>query len=261
MNVNSSSSPDIFDTPRKRVVSLDLSLLTYQEALNNVIELGNSNTPSYVCFSNVHMTMEARESTDFQKIVNSSRYSFADGMPLVFALRILYGIRQDRIAGMDFMLDALRMCDEKRLSVFLFGSTPEVLESLSRYVHFNFPRLKLAGILSPPFRTLTEAENSAIIDQINSSGANLVFVGLGCPKQEIWMSKNSVTINACLLGVGGAFEIYAGNAKRAPRWMRNSGLEWAYRLIIEPTRLFKRYAKTNTLFIYLFLKQLFIRSK
>jgi N-acetylglucosaminyldiphosphoundecaprenol N-acetyl-beta-D-mannosaminyltransferase len=255
MNVNSSLSGKIFDATRKRVVSIDLSLLTYQEALNNVIELGKSNTPSYVCFSNVHMTMEASASPDFQKIVNSSTYSFADGMPLVFALRILYGIRQDRIAGMDFMLDALRMCDEKRLSVFLFGSTPEVLESLSRYVHLNFPRLQLAGILSPPFRTLTEVENNAIIDQINSSGANLVFVGLGCPKQEIWMEKNSSRINACLLGVGGAFEIYAGVTKRAPVWMRNSGLEWAYRLFKEPRRLFKRYAITNFLFLFSFAKQ------
>jgi N-acetylglucosaminyldiphosphoundecaprenol N-acetyl-beta-D-mannosaminyltransferase len=102
---------------------------------------------------------------------------------------------------------------------------------------------------------LTDEENSAIIDQINSSGANLVFVGLGCPKQEIWMSKNSFKINACLLGVGGAFEIYSGNAKRAPWWMRNVGLEWLYRLSQEPTRLIKRYAITNSQFLYLFFKQ------
>jgi len=257
MKVNSNSGITFFDTTRKRVVSLDLSLLTYQAALNNVIELGKSSTPSYVCFSNVHMTMEANSSPEFQNMVNRSTFSFADGMPLVFALRILYGIRQERIAGMDFMGDALRICNAQRLTVFLFGSTPEILESLSRYIHLNFPQLQLAGILSPPFRALTEDENTAVIDQINSSGANLVFVGLGCPKQEIWMSLNSSRINACLLGVGGAFEIYAGLTKRAPAWMQNSGLEWTYRFIKEPRRLFMRYAKTNFLFIVSFAKQFF----
>ena len=121
MKVNSNSSITVFDITRKRVVSLDLSLLTYQAALNHVIELGKSNTPSYVCFSNVHMTMEANSSPEFQNMVNRSTFSFADGMPLVFALRILYGIRQERIAGMDFMGDALHICNAQRLSVFLFG--------------------------------------------------------------------------------------------------------------------------------------------
>ncbi len=253
-------TPIVTYETRKRIVSLDISVLSYQQALRRVIELGQSHSSSYACFSNLHMTIEAHQSSDFQKIVNQSTFSFADGMPLVFALRILYGIRQDRIAGMDFMGDLFPACEANGLSIFLYGSTPRVLSSLSNYIYNSFPQLKVAGIISPPFRNLTEAENRAYIDQINSSGANLVFVGLGCPKQETWMAKNSFRINACLLGVGGAFEIYAGLKERAPNWMRNVGLEWLYRFLQEPNRLFKRYAITNSLFLYLLLKQ-FIRRK
>jgi N-acetylglucosaminyldiphosphoundecaprenol N-acetyl-beta-D-mannosaminyltransferase len=245
-------------TERKRVVSLNINVLSYQQALSKVIELGQSRTPSYACFSNVHMTIEAHKYPEFQKMVNQSTFSFADGMPLVFALRMLYGIRQDRIAGMDFMGDVLKSCEQSRLSVFLYGSTPEVLKSLEQHIRTNFSNVRIAGIISPPFRQLTEEENTAIIDQINSSSANLVFVGLGCPKQETWMAKNSSKINACLLGVGGAFEIYAGLKNRAPNWMRNVGLEWLYRFIQEPKRLMKRYAVTNSQFIYLFFKQFFL---
>lgn len=245
---------------RKRVVSLDISVLKYEQALNTVIDLGRSRTPSYACFSNVHMTIEAYDSPSFQEMVNRSTFAFADGMPLVFALRLLYGIRQERIAGMDFMKDILRASESHHLSVFLFGSTPEVLESLKGYIGVSFPTLKLAGMISPPFRILTEEENADMIDQINASGANLVFVGLGCPKQETWMAQHSTQINACLMGVGGAFEIYAGLTKRAPNWMRNSGLEWFYRFVQEPRRLFKRYARTNTLFMNLLLQQVLKRK-
>ncbi len=249
------------DELRKRVISLDISVLNYSEALKKVVAMGRSNTPSYTCFSNVHMTIEAHKSPAFRTMVNDSTFSFADGMPLVFALYLLYGIKQDRIAGMDFMADALRACESNNLSVFLYGSTQQVLESLSKYMQVSFPQLRVAGMISPPFRLLTEDENSSMIEQINSSGAHLVFVGLGCPKQEIWMAKNSARINACLMGVGGAFEIYSGHAKRAPEFMRKVGLEWFYRFIQEPKRLFKRYATTNTMFSYLLMKQFLTRTK
>jgi N-acetylglucosaminyldiphosphoundecaprenol N-acetyl-beta-D-mannosaminyltransferase len=260
MQIDSDPNIVISGIERKRIVSLDLSVLTYQEALNKVVELGKSRTTSYACFSNVHMTIEANKSQGFQKIVNQSTFAFADGMPLVFALRMLYGIRQDRIAGMDFMGDLFPLCETNGLSIFLYGSTPQILTSLSEYVHCSFPLLKIAGTISPPFRPLTKEENEATIDQINSSGANLVFVGLGCPKQEAWMAKNSNQINACLLGVGGAFEIYAGLTKRAPKWMQQVGLEWLYRLLQEPKRLFKRYALTNSKFIYLLMKQFIFKK-
>ncbi len=244
---------------RRRVVSIDVSLIRYQEALNQVLELGFKRSPSYACFSNVHMTIEAHKSSAFKEMVNRANFVFADGMPLVFALRLLFGIRQDRIAGMDFTDSILRGCEEKGLSVFLYGSTPETLDAFQAQIKKNYPKLRLAGMISPPFRALSEHETKSTIADINDAGTHIVLVGLGCPKQEIWMANNSASINACLLGVGGAFGIYAGTAKRAPVWMRSVGLEWFFRLLQEPSRLFKRYLVTNSQFVCLFLKQ-FIAS-
>jgi N-acetylglucosaminyldiphosphoundecaprenol N-acetyl-beta-D-mannosaminyltransferase len=244
-------------TDRKRIVSLGISVVSYQQAMDRILELATERASSYACFSNVHMIVEAYKSLEFRKMVNQSNFAFADGMPLVFALKWLYRIQQDRIAGMDFMADVLKACEARKLSIFFYGSTPEILASLQLYVTKKYPTLHLAGMISPPFRELSMEENDSMIDQINASATNIVLVGLGCPKQETWMAKNSARIKACLLGVGGAFALYAGNAQRAPQWMRNVGLEWLYRLSQEPGRLFLRYAKTNTLFIYLLIIQLF----
>lgn len=246
---------------RKRVVSIDVSIVDYANALQQVITLSKQHQPSYACFSNVHMAIEAHSSVTFQQMVNNATFAFTDGMPLVFALKWLYGIRQERIAGMDFMPDVLESCDRERLSVFLFGSTDEILLRLETLIKTKYPNLRLVGKISPPFRALSEHENQQYIQQINDSGAHIVLVGLGCPKQETWMAQHSDQINAVLLGVGGAFGLYAGSAKRAPVWMRNVGLEWVFRLAQEPKRLFKRYAVTNTLFVWLLMKQLVRSSK
>jgi N-acetylglucosaminyldiphosphoundecaprenol N-acetyl-beta-D-mannosaminyltransferase len=251
---------EINSSPRKRVVSLNISLIGYHEALNQILALGSKRQPSYACFSNVHMTIEAHQSAAFKEMVNRADFTFADGMPLVFALRLLFGFKQDRIAGMDFTPSILKGCEEKGLSVFLYGSTRETLDAFNAQIKKNYPKLRLAGMISPPFRALSEDETKSMIEEINNAGSNIVLVGLGCPKQEIWMAKNSTSINSCLLGVGGAFGIYAGTAKRAPEWMRNVGLEWAFRWWQEPRRLFKRYAITNTLFIGLLIKQFFKRK-
>ncbi|MBS1554596.1 MAG: WecB/TagA/CpsF family glycosyltransferase [Bacteroidetes bacterium] len=246
---------------RKRVVSIDVSIVDYANALQHVITLGKRHQPSYACFSNVHMAIEAHRSVAFQQMVNNATFAFTDGMPLVFALKWLYGIRQERIAGMDFMADVLESCDRERLSVFLFGSTDEILLRLETLIKTKYPNLRLVGKISPPFRALSEHENQQYIQQINDSGAHILLVGLGCPKQETWMAQHSDQINAVVLGVGGAFGLYAGSAKRAPVWMRNVGLEWVFRLAQEPKRLFKRYAVTNTLFVWLLMKQLVRSSK
>jgi len=242
------------------VISLQVSLTTYTDALQQIILLGKTNTPSYACFANAHMTVEAKKSTVFQSQVNGSTFTFADGMPLVFALRLLYGIKQDRIAGMDLMGSVLHECEKNGLSVFFYGSTQAMLDLLKENTLKKFPHLIIAGMLSPPFRALTEDERQQHIRAINASGAGLVLVGLGCPKQEMWMAKNSNSINACLLGVGGAFEIYAGVTTRAPQWMCALGMEWFFRFLQEPKRLFKRYAVTNTLFLWHFFGQLITRK-
>ncbi len=174
-------------------------------------------------------------------------------MPLVKVLKFFYGIKQDRIAGMDVMPELMKEAEINSLKVFFFGTTPELLEKIRIRAEKEFPRLTIAGMLSPPFNKSLDEET--YIDAINSSGANLVFVALGCPKQEKWMAKHSHKIHAVLLGVGGAFPVFAGTASRAPKVMRDLSLEWLYRLFQEPGRLFKRYMVTNSLFLYLVFKE------
>lgn len=235
-----------------KIISLDIDSTGYMEAMERIIFLGKTSAPSYACFANVHMAIEAYKDKLFADQVNKADLVLADGMPLVKALKFFYKEKQDRIAGMDAMPDLIKLAGDHNLKIFFFGTTQETLDKIRNRIQKEHPSVHIAGLLSPPFgKSLNDA---TYIDEINGSGANLVFVALGCPKQEKWMAENSSKINAVLLGVGGAFPLYAGMTDRAPLWMRNLSLEWLYRLFQEPSRLFMRYLKTNSLFIYLILK-------
>jgi N-acetylglucosaminyldiphosphoundecaprenol N-acetyl-beta-D-mannosaminyltransferase len=238
---------------RKKVISLNIDSIGYVEALNKIIAAARDRSPGYVCFANVHMIVEAHKDQSFADDVNGSMLVAADGMPIINVLQSFYHCDQDRIAGMDAMPDIMRLAERLGLSIYFFGTTEEMLATIRSKTEKNFPKLKIAGLFSPPFGE--SLHDSTYIRQINDSGAHLVFVALGCPKQEKWMAMHSNKINAILLGVGGAFPVYAGVTRRAPRWMRDLSLEWAFRLRQEPSRLFKRYLKTNSLFLYLILKE------
>jgi N-acetylglucosaminyldiphosphoundecaprenol N-acetyl-beta-D-mannosaminyltransferase len=172
-------------------------------------------------------------------------------------MRLLYGINQERVAGMDILPDLLKDAERLNLSVFFYGGTHEMLIKTKEYVQSNYHSLKSHEYFSPPFRNLNEEEESEIIQRINDFEANLVFVILGCPKQEKWMASMKGRINSCMVGIGGALPVMIGMKKRAPRWMQKMSLEWLYRLVQEPRRLFKRYLMTNSLFLFLIVKQLF----
>ena len=141
-------------------------------------------------------------------------------------------------------------------SVFLLGSTEATLHALEQRLKAAFPQLRIAGLLSPPFRALTPAEDADLVERVNASGAGVVFVSLGCPKQERWMAEHRGRIHAVMLGVGAAFDFHSGLVRRAPAWMRNAGLEWLHRLASEPGRLWKRYLSTNSAFIAGAIRQL-----
>ena len=237
---------------RKRydILGLSLDAVSFHEAVRLVIDWSKERQSAYVCFANVHMTMEARNNKEFSDIVNKASLVLADGKPIAKSFVWLYNEKQERIAGMDFVPALFAAAAKDKLKVFLFGSTEETLSKISQKVETVYGNDLLAGVFSPPFRQLTEQEESSIIDKINQSGANLALVALGCPRQEKWMAKNYSSINAPLLGVGGAFAVYAGLQKRSPVWMHKAGLEWAYRLGQEPTRLFKRYLTTNSQFVF-----------
>ena len=241
--------------PRKNVVSLNLSLMSYNEALENIGDLAKKHRAAYACFANVHMLIEAHKSISFAEQVNKADFVFADGVPLRWALRWLYGIRQERIAGMDFMESLIAWTATNQMKVFLYGSTDEVLKAIEQRITKEYTPDILAGSISPPFRPLSEEEQNNFIEQINRSGANIVLVALGCPKQEAWMATHSHKIKAVCLGVGGAFPVFAKMQSRAPKFIQKYGLEWLYRLFQEPKRLWRRYLYTNSLFVYLLLKQ------
>jgi N-acetylglucosaminyldiphosphoundecaprenol N-acetyl-beta-D-mannosaminyltransferase len=238
------------------ILGLKIAPLSFVEAINYVKKLGYNHTPSYVCFANVHMTIEAHQDPFFSRQVNEATLVLTDGVPLAKACKLLYNKDQERIAGMDFMPALLKSMDKGVSKVFFYGSTPEMLSALSKKVTLEFPHVEIAGAISPPFRKLSNEEQKSYIQEIKDAKPNFVFVGLGCPKQEKWMQDNYQQINAVLLGVGGAFGTVAGLHERAPLWMQHSGLEWMYRLKQEPKRLFKRYFITNSMFISLLLKRI-----
>jgi N-acetylglucosaminyldiphosphoundecaprenol N-acetyl-beta-D-mannosaminyltransferase len=233
------------------IISLNIDLITYQEAVKEILALAKAQQSSYICFANVHMVIEAYKDKHYAQQVNNASLVLADGVPLVRCLKSFYNYKQERIAGMDLFPDLLQFAAVERLGVFLFGSTEEVLTQIKIRAEADYPSLNIASF-SPPFKN--SLYDDEYVEMINRSGAHLVLVALGCPKQEKWMAHFSTKINAPLLGVGGAFPVYAGTTKRAPLFLRNLSLEWLYRLCQEPTRLFKRYLKTNILFVYLTVK-------
>lgn len=233
------------------IISLDVHHLSFKQSLKLVMEWVLFRKPSYICFANVHMTVEACKDSSFSEKVNNADLVLADGQPIAFACKILHHKRQERISGMDFTPRILQKANDDKLSVFVYGSTIEVHKAIKEKINFNYPGITLAGFVSPPFRQLTEIEIKKDIEKINLSGAHIVLVALGCPKQEKWMAENSSKINAVLLGIGGALPVIAGIQKRAPKWMQNMSLEWLYRLLQQPRRLFARYLYTNSYFIFL----------
>lgn len=239
---------------KNKIISSMISSASYSEMLNEIFLLSRNKKSSYVCVSNVHMLIESYQSGVFNKILNEADVATPDGIPLAKAIKILYGIEQERVAGMDLMPDLMKVSEKQNLSILLYGSTNEILDKIVIKAKKEFPHLNL-NKFSPPFRELTVAEKEDTVDRINEMHPDLVFVALGCPKQERWMAEHKDKINSCMIGLGGAFEVYADVKSRAPKWMQDSSLEWLYRLIQDPKRLWKRYLVTNTLFIVLFIKQ------
>jgi N-acetylglucosaminyldiphosphoundecaprenol N-acetyl-beta-D-mannosaminyltransferase len=244
---------------RKKIIISNISTGDYYSFIGRILELSRSRISSYVCVANVHMLVEAYRDKSFSKILENSELVTPDGMPLVIALKLLYGIQQERVAGMDLLPDLLRKAEEQKLTVFIYGSTEDVLFAIKDKCKTLFPRLTLLT-LSPPFRELHVEEEESIINQINESGAHLIFTALGCPKQEKWMAHMCGRINAVMIGLGGALPVFAELQTRAPAWMQRNSLEWVYRLQQEPGRLWKRYLTTNSLFLCLFIRQFVLQK-
>jgi N-acetylglucosaminyldiphosphoundecaprenol N-acetyl-beta-D-mannosaminyltransferase len=243
------------------VLNTRIDALNWDSVLTRIQEWGRSHDSRYICICNVHSLVTASQDSIFRELLNEADMVTPDGAPIAWMLRCFGSSGQPRINGPDLMWEVCGKCASEGLSVYFYGSTENTLTALDKYFHQAFPSLVIGGLDSPPFRFLTATEDTLAVDRINASGAGIVFVGLGCPKQERWMAEHRGRVNAVMIGVGAAFDFHAGNLKRAPTWMRDNGLEWFHRLIMEPRRLWKRYLVTNTIFIVLVARQLFFGKR
>lgn len=210
----------------------------------------------YVVAANVHVVMIAYRDLVYRNILNHAALVTPDGMPLVWGLRWL-GVRdQPRVYGPDLMLAWCQRAADLGLPIYLYGGTADRLVRLKAYLQQRFPALVISGSQAPPFRTLSPEEEAIDVQRIRRSGARVVLVGLGCPKQEQWMYRQVNQIEAVMIGVGAAFDFFSGEVSQAPRWMMALGLEWVYRLSQEPGRLWRRYLINNPQFMVLFGLQL-----
>lgn len=204
----------------------------------------------YICVSNVHTTVTAYENKTYCEIQNSGIMAIPDGAPLSCLGRKRGFVNMKRTTGPDYMMEIFKVSAEMGYRHFFYGSTKDTLKKIQKKIYKEYPGLQIVGMYSPPFRILSEEEETMIIKQINDAHSDFVWVSLGAPKQEIWMARHQGIINSFMVGVGAGFDYFAGNIKRAPDWMQKENLEWLFRLCQDPKRLFKRYFYTNIKFIW-----------
>ena len=243
--------------PKHDVLGVHISATAYEPAVDALMAAAHAGDSALATFLPVHGVVTAATDPDYRKRLNEFDLVGPDGQPVRWALNLLHKTNlTDRVYGPELMLRLCRRAAAEGVSIYLYGSTPEVLDKLSIGLMQKAPGLVIAGSESPPFRKLSPAEIDAACDRINASGAKLVFIGLGCPRQDIFAHEHKSKIHAVQLCVGAAFDFHAGNKKTAPKWMQDRGLEWAFRLYQEPGRLWKRYFVTNSLFLLFMTRRL-----
>ncbi|SRR5579883_3332681 len=245
----------ISSVKHRYILGMRVDATSYQDATQRVINWAKAGDSRYVCAANVHMVMEAYDQGEFARTVNNADLVTPDGKPLVQALRALGICHVDQVRGPNLTLHVCEAAAREGVPIGLYGGTTESLSMFTTFLQKRYPGIKIVCQISPPFRPLTPAEDAEYTQQIVKSGARILFVGIGCPKQELWMAAHRGRIGAVMLGVGAAFDFHSGRVKQAPVWMQQAGLEWVYRLKSEPKRLWKRYAKHNPRFVLFFFKQ------
>ena len=214
----------------------------------------------YICVSNVHMCMECWDNAEFSKTVENADLVVPDGKPSAIALKLLGYKQTEQIRGADLTKEILKYANSTNAVIGFYGGTETALARIREKLNSDYPGIKIGCMISPPFKPLSEVEIASYRQLIKISGIQLLFVGLGCPKQELWMTTNVKYLNTTLIGVGAVFDFLSGEKPMAPKWIRAIGMEWFFRLITEPCRLWKRYANTNARFMWYFGRQ-YIRHR
>ena len=241
------------------VIGVAVSEVNYQQAVDSIFHAAHGGESGIVSCHAVHAIVTLGSDEKLRAMANTFSMITPDGQPVRWAMNLLNGSKlKKRVYGPDLMLDVCQRAAEEGLPIYLYGGQDQVSIDLQRSLLNHFPKLVIAGAETPPFRELTEEENAQTVQRINSSGAKITFIGLGCPKQDVFAYEHRDTINGIQICVGAAFDFHAGAKPMAPKWMQASGLEWLFRLSSEPGRLWKRYLLTNSLFVWKVAKAYFL---
>jgi N-acetylglucosaminyldiphosphoundecaprenol N-acetyl-beta-D-mannosaminyltransferase len=253
---NTNRPYEVTSSEHRYVLGTRVDSTSYVETSQHVVQWAREERSAYVCVANVHTVMEAYDSEAFRQVVNRADLVTPDGRPLVWALKGLGMRGASQVRGADLTMRVVERAARENVPIGLYGGTSDLLESFVQVLETRYPKLRVACCIAPPFRPLTPEEDEALTREIAASGARILFVGIGCPKQEKWMAAHKGRVPAVMLGVGAAFDFHTGRVRQAPRWMQVVGLEWMFRLMMDPRRLWKRYAKHNPRFVTLFVSQL-----
>ncbi len=238
------------------ILNVPVSQLDYVQVLKRIDEAIKLKKNIYVCVSAVHLLMECQNNQKLLNGVQAADIVTLDGMPLVWLSKFYGNKKATRVYGPNLSLMLCRLAEQRHFSVFLLGGAVGQSEHLKQKLQKQFPNLRIVGNADTPARPIPPNENQAVISKIKKTKPDIVFVGMGCPNQELWMIENRSQISVpVLIGVGAAFDFITGKVKQAPGWMQNNGLEWLFRLVQEPRRLFKRYVILNTIFVTKVTKQ------
>jgi N-acetylglucosaminyldiphosphoundecaprenol N-acetyl-beta-D-mannosaminyltransferase len=228
--------------PRVNILGVGVHPMKMQDALDFIQQRIVSRDPAYICLTPIHAIMECYDRPELRRIYNHSGLTTPDGMGVVWLLKMGGYRAVQRVYGPDLLLKTCEMSQQKGYRHFFYGGAPGVVDSLTTRLCAQFPDLQVCGSYSPPFRELTELEDLEIIQRIQEAKPDILWVGIGSPRQEIWMSQHLARLSVPILaGVGAAFDFHSGNKPQAPKWIQRSGLEWLYRFFSEPRRLFRRY--------------------
>lgn len=240
----------------------EYSNVDYESASDIIIDNGSKHQSFGVSALAVHGLMTSLSNLELKKVINNIDLIVPDGQPIRWALNSFYKLgMKDRVYGPQLTLEVLKKANAKNLKVYLFGSTENTLNLFQNFIRTEFPNVDICGVHIDRFREANEEEDLVDIQKINDSGAHIVLVGRGCPRQEFWVANHKNKVNAVMMAVGAAFDFHAGTVAQAPAWMQKRGLEWFFRLVQEPRRLWRRYLVTNSLFIFAFLKQKYALRK